>query len=169
MSEAVFSLEIKPLVDEVTDALAKSKKNQTQITKKVLRVIGAAGTKTVRKRMNSALRKRTGNLRKALGYYVPKDESKNFAVIQFRKKRSDEKVYAGTKAFVNEYGANILPGKRKSLLLNVGSGGAYRSSKGVTIPARPFFNPAIQEYFGSGAYVKDAQAMVDKEMEKIWG
>ncbi|TAH55200.1 MAG: hypothetical protein EWM51_03710 [Treponema sp.] len=167
MSEAVFSLEIKPLVDEVTDALAKSKKNQTQITKKVLRVIGAAGTKKVRNRMNLTLRKRSGDLRKALGYYVPKDQNQNFAIIKFRKKRATEKVYAGTKAFVNEYGARILPGKRKTLL--VAGNGYFRSSKEVVIPARPFFNPAIQEYFGSGAYLKDVSDMVTKEMEAIWG
>lgn len=166
MSDAHFSIDVKMVVDEVSGALIQSRLSQKSITKKVLRTIGSKGTVAVRRRMNSVLRKRTGALRKALRSYVPRDENKNFAVIGFKKQGKGTGVYAGTKAFVNEYGATILPKKRKTLSFN--AGGGFRTSDAVIIPARPFFNPAIQSYFGSGAYLDDVSEMVDKEMKKIW-
>jgi hypothetical protein len=166
----MIDLDIKVDVESVIKKLEETGKSDTALTKKVLRLLGSKGVSIVRRRIRGSLRKRTGQLLRDAMYVVPKSKNKMYAVIKFRYTAKSERGWTPStvKAWANEYGTIIRAKNSKSLVVQ-GSAGAFRRVKEATIPARPFFVPAISSYFQSGAYRQDVSAMVDKELAKLWG
>ena len=65
-----------------------------------------------------------------------------------------------------ENGAHIEAKNKKYLRFKVG--GEWKTCESVTIPARPFVNPAVSEFWESSKHVEIQEKILQKELEKYW-
>jgi hypothetical protein len=69
-------------------------------------------------------------------------------------------------AAVQEKGCAIKPKNRKYLTFKIN--GKWIKSQGVTIPARPFLQPAISDIWDTGQAQEIMTAVLEKELKKYW-
>lgn len=134
---------------EVEKALSGTTKSLKSIQKKTLSIIARGAIKQIKASIKSGTHKRTGELLKAYKYKA----GKNGTASIFPKALAD----GGS-------GNKIFP---KASVLSYGHTGATRRAKSFTIKAVGFVQQGDQ-YIDSGAYVKDIDKMIDKELEKYW-
>jgi hypothetical protein len=101
------------------------------------------------------------------------DDSRNIPILKSFKSKNAKResfvsyVMARTMhAAVQEKGAAINPKNGKYLTYRIN--GEWRKSRGVTIPARPFLQPAVNEIYNSGKAKEIMQAALQKALDKYW-
>lgn len=93
-------------------------------------------------------------------------------ILKTFKNTKSKKEKMTTWVLNNSYYANWLEtgvtinAKEKYLTFKVG--GEWRKAKSVTIPARPFVKPAIDEFWNSGKQKEIQEKELQKILEKYW-
>ena len=90
----------------------------------------------------------------------------NFKTVKGKEARTSWILNKAFYARFLEQGAKITAAKSKWLTFK--AGGQWHKVKSVTIPARPFLKPAVEEFWNSEKSVKIAEAVLQKELEKYW-
>lgn len=90
----------------------------------------------------------------------------NFKATKGREARTSWILNKAFYAGFLERGATITA--KKSKWLTFKAGGQWHKVKSVTIPARPFLKPAVEEFWGSEKSAQIAEAVLQKELLKYW-
>lgn len=89
----------------------------------------------------------------------------NFKTVKGKEERTSWILNKAFYARFLEQGAHI---EAKSKWLTFKAGGQWHKVKSVTIPARPFLKPAVEEFWNSEKSSKIAETVLQKELEKYW-
>lgn len=141
--------------DGVISGLNGIKHATPAMIRALVRTVCSRSKKHIRKAAKRALTKRSGETFKKIKHKVYKD--------------GHGVVYMGARpqAYVNITGATIFP-KNGKFLYFTGQDGKLRRVTSVTIPSRPYFEPAMERYLRSPEPITAMQDKLDKELEKRW-
>lgn len=151
-------------VSAVENALSSTLLNHKQIMRKVLSTIGKNQAKAFNAGITSATASRSGELKKSYHYKVKVNDFEEKVTLFAKGKDKSKSIYP--KLMALNYGATIKPLKKKVLHFQRGQ---WYSAHEVQIRGRHFLEPAWDAYAGSGAYQKDVEEMIEKELKKYWG
>lgn len=161
-------LTFKSDFSSIQEALKQTSLNEINIQKKILREVGKKAARLVNKKLRATTH---GNgmiagrypARLSFTYHPAKDGTK---VSVYPKKIEPGRKNDLTVPVVYSlnYG-NRIQAKRKFLTISGKFG--FARPKNVQITARHFIDDG-ENYFNSGAFVSDAQAILNKELDKYW-
>jgi hypothetical protein len=92
---------------------------------------------------------------------------KNFKNIKNKREKRSTWILNNT-YYANwlEKGVTINAKNKKYLRFKVN--GEWKSCESVTVPARPFVQPAVDEFWNSSKHIEIQEKVLKKELEKYW-
>lgn len=141
-------LQVETDISQVEEALSGTAKSLPSIKRQALGIISKGAVKQIKAIIQQTTRKDTGELEKSYRYKIRKDGSQ--ANVFPKALNSDSTIYP------------------KAMTLSYGHEGATKRSKTWRIKALGFVQ-AGEAWINSGAYEKDLNDMVEKELNKYWG
>lgn len=155
-------LSIKGSVASVEAGLKRLGYESKNLQYHMLDDIGRGGKKFIRKGYRKYLRKRTGQLYRAIGYR--RDKKVLYIQVGAKQQYKAQAFTEGKTIFPHVYKKR---GQGKYLLIRDEKRGRWARVKSVTMPKRDFFYREA-DVFVNQEMPKILDAAVDRELERIW-
>lgn len=159
---------------KIEEAIKGTKLNFNNVIVRLQRKVNAVVIKSAKQRFKAQFNVNNHNNYTLTNAAAENNQKKNAMPILKNFKNIKNKKEKGSTWILNssyyanwlERGANIAAKKRKYLTFKVN--GEWKKAESVSIPARPFFQPAVDEYWNSKKSVEIQEAELQKILKKYW-